>query len=418
MISLDAVDDTDVALLKTLPHFSALCRQGTLVRKVASVFVSNTYVIHTSMITGVHPEKHGIHENLWTQPGKADADWHWDSKDIKVPTLYEQAAKAGRSVCSIFYPVTCGANIRWNFPEVPGKMNLFQRAVRIFRGGTPSFVLTSLLQNRSYLKHLSEPYLDEFTTHAAARAIRSKRPDLLLLHLIDVDDHKHRFGPGSKEANAAVRRMDDRLSLLVEAMKATWPAEESAIIVFSDHGCLPVHAAVDPNDRLRAHGLIHGSGRRPDDFDAFFHNAGGTSFLKILKPEKKREIERALSELLQDVAVKRKLTADEMKISGMSEAFFCGIEAADGYCFGAEEKGQHGYSLKRENYWPFYLAAGGGVASGAEMNGGCVIDICPLAARLLGIPKWAMDGRDRLSGEQDELSGPSISDQERSRELK
>lgn len=399
MISLDAVDDTDVNLLLTLPHFSTLCKQGTLTRKVDSVLVSNTYVVHTSIITGTHPNKHGIHENLWTQPGKSDPDWHWDSADIKVPTLYEKAGEAGLSVCSIFYPVTCGAKIRWNFPEVPGKMGLASRAARIFRGGSPGFIFTSLFQNMKYLKHIAEPYVDDFTTQAAVRAIRSKRPDLLLLHLIDVDDHKHRFGPGSKEADDAVRRQDRRLGMLIQAMKETWPEDEAAILVFSDHGCLNVHTAVDPNDWLRQRGLIHGSGHRPEDFDAYFHNAGGTAFLKIVKREKREETLSALANILQELPAKRMLTPEEMHSSGMSEEFYCGIEAAEGYCFGAEEKGQHGYSLMRENYWPFYLAAGPEIPAGIVKEGGGVVDICPAAAHILGLPLWPMDGRDRLMEE-------------------
>ncbi|TGA98297.1 alkaline phosphatase family protein [Sporolactobacillus shoreae] len=398
MVSLDAVDNSDVDFLMQLPHFSSLCERGTLAREVESVLVSNTYVVHSSIITGRYPNSHGITENLLTQPGKDNPDWHWDSADIKVPTLYEKADEAGLSVCSIFYPVTCGANIRWNFPEVPGKISFLERAVKIFKGGTPGFILSSLLHYGKYLRHISEPYLDNFTTQAACGAIHRNNPDLLLLHLIDVDDHKHRFGPGSPQVHDALRRHDDRLGLLIDAVKNTWPDEEVSFLIFSDHGCLKVHSNFDPNDWLRQYGLIHGAARQPEDFDAFFHNAGGTSFLKIVNSEKKADAVRAVSALLQELPVKRMLTEEEMQISGMAAQFYCGIEASEGYCFGEEEKGQHGYGLLRKNYWPFYLASGSGIAKNKVIKGGCVTDICPLAANILDLPLWAMDGQDRLTG--------------------
>lgn len=396
MISLDAVDDTDVDFLIKLPGFASLCRRGTLVRKVNSVLVSNTYVIHSSIITGTYPFRHGIMENLRTQPGREDPDWHWDAADIQTPTLYGKAADAGLNVCSIFYPVTCGAPIRWNIPEVPGKMSLLSRAVKLFGGGSPGFIMSALFHDAHRLRHLSEPYLDDFTTHIACRAIKQKKPDLLLLHLIDVDDHKHHFGPGSPDVKEALRRLDTRLNQLIDAAEKTWKDDEVSFLIFSDHGCLSVNETVDPNDWLKAAGLIHGEGRRPEDYDAFFHNAGGTAFLKLLNPEKEADLLRMLPDFMSKPSAGRRLTEEEMQLSGMDRGFLCGIEAADGYSFGGPVKGQHGYGLRREGYHPFYLAAGSGIAAGNVLSGGSVMDVCPLAADMLGIPLWEMDGRDRV----------------------
>lgn len=397
MISLDATDDTDVDFLMGLPCFSSLCRHGTLVREVDSVLVSNTYVIHSSIITGTYPYRHGITENLLTQPGKKHPDWHWNAADIHTPTLYNKAADAGLNVCSIFYPVTCGARIRWNFPEVPGELSLFRRAVKLFGGGSPGFILSSLLHDAKQLRHLSEPYLDNFTTKIACRAIRQKEPDLLLLHLIDVDEHKHRFGPGSPQVKDALRRLDTRLHQLMDAAMSTWKDDEISFLIFSDHGCLKVDEAVDPNDWLKSAELIHGNGRRPEDYDAFFHNAGGTAFLKLLNPAKRTVVLQAVPDFLNSPSAGRRLTEEEMRLSGMDGVFLCGIEAADGYCFGDKAvKGQHGYGLQREGYHPFYLASGAGITNGQVIKGGTVMDLCPLAADLLGIPLWEMDGTNRV----------------------
>jgi hypothetical protein len=243
---------------------------------------------------------------------------------------------------------------------------------------------------------MAEPHLDNFLTQVAINALHRKKPDLLLLHLIDVDDHKHRFGSQSEQAKEALRRQDERLGLLITAIKECWTEDEYSVIVFSDHGCLPVHTAVEPNDFLKKYHLIRSPESNACDFDAYFHNAGGTAFLKILEPSKKDLALRAISEIKSEPFFKRKLTDAEMKISGMSKDYFCGLEAADGYCFGEFHYGQHGYSLNHENYHTFYLAAGNGVDSGKTFTGGCIVDICPLAAELLGIPAWEMDGIKRI----------------------
>ncbi|MCO7124469.1 ectonucleotide pyrophosphatase/phosphodiesterase [Sporolactobacillus shoreicorticis] len=398
MVSLDAVSTTDINTLKKLPNFSRLASHGTLVRNVQSVFISNTYPCHSSIITGVHPDRHGLIENTMSQPGNSAPNWRRDAHSVKAPKLYDQAAEIGMDVCSIFYPVTCGAKIKWNFPEVPGKMGILKRAAAILKGGSSWFILSSLWRNRNYLKKIAEPYLDDFTTHIALDALSQKKPDLLLLHLLDADDHKHRFGPDSQEASDALIRLDARLGRLTDAAFQAWGEENTAILVFSDHGCLNVHTSIDPNDWLRADGLICRAKDGSEHYDAFFHNGGGTSFLKILNASAKEAVLQHFSDYLSLPSVKRKLSDEEMNVSGLNQEFLCGIEAADGYSFGEPVKGSHGYSLAHDDYQPFYLAAGPGIGKNEVTEGGCIVDICPLAADLLGIPLWSMDGKNRLSG--------------------
>lgn len=339
----------------------------------------------------MQPCRHGLFENVLTQPGNPSPEWCVKASLLRAPTLYDRAAQAGLSVCSVFYPVTCGAaGIRWNLPEVPGRMSLGRRAHKMFGGGSPGFILSAIPSALPILRHIGEPELDDFLLRIAVRSLRFKRPNLLLLHLIDVDYHKHRFGPGSPEALAALKRLDTRLGRLLAAACAAF-GENMAVLVFSDHGCLPVHAVTEPNAWLAERGFLE-SGR----YDAFFHNAGGTSFLRLLNKARREELTAQLGGLLKRPGVSRFLTQQEMETSGMAGEFLCGIEAAEGYAFGQEERGQHGYSLCHEGYQPFYLAAGADVPRGLTETGGCITDICPLAASLLGLEPWRMDGVNRL----------------------
>ncbi len=396
MISLDAVDSEDAAFLNTLPHFGALARRGTLVEHVAPTFVTNTYPIHCSIITGVYPEKHGLIENLKTQPGKEGPDWNTQAELVRAPTLYQMAAKAGLTVCSILYPVTEGSpDIRYNIPEIPGRMPLLQRALRMLKGNAP-YLLGCIIRNIQYKRRRGSAGLDDLTTACAIDTLQKKRPNLLLLHLLDADMSKHEFGPKSPEAKEALVRLDERLGRLTQAMETLFQPDEWAILVFSDHGCLPVHTAVDPNDMLKRFGLIREPARSSADFDAFFHNAGGSAFCKLYRPEKRQALEAAISALLKEPYAARMLREDEMRPGGFESSFFCGIEAKEGYCFGKFHLGQHGYGLKSTGYRPFYLAVGPGIKEGEKLSGGCVVDICPLAAELLGLPLWEMDGINRI----------------------
>ena len=73
---------------------------------------------HTSMVTGCSPDKHGIIANTPFDPlSKNQGGWYWYAEDIRVPTLWDAAARAGLATASVDWPVTVGANINYNIAQ-------------------------------------------------------------------------------------------------------------------------------------------------------------------------------------------------------------------------------------------------------------------------------------------------------------
>ncbi|MBT6413946.1 MAG: hypothetical protein HOK12_06275, partial [Candidatus Marinimicrobia bacterium] len=70
---------------KDIPNLFRLMEMGEFCTDVQTVFPSLTYPAHTSMITGVLPEKHGIINNRPFNPDKIFVDWYWYADSIKVP---------------------------------------------------------------------------------------------------------------------------------------------------------------------------------------------------------------------------------------------------------------------------------------------------------------------------------------------
>ncbi|HEX3012597.1 MAG TPA: alkaline phosphatase family protein, partial [Syntrophomonadaceae bacterium] len=77
-----------------------------------------TYPAHTTIITGVFPDRHGIEANNPNQPGVKDPDWYWYYRDIKSPTLFDYARKSKMTVGTLFWPVTAVADVNYNLPEI------------------------------------------------------------------------------------------------------------------------------------------------------------------------------------------------------------------------------------------------------------------------------------------------------------
>ncbi|OEF98171.1 alkaline phosphatase family protein [Desulfuribacillus alkaliarsenatis] len=398
MISLDAVSSDDLEILQELPNFSKLRKKGTLVRDVKSVLISNTYPAHTSIITGTHPNKHGVIDNTLLLPERKSAKWRYHTGDIKVPTLFHKAKEQGLTTCSILYPVTGSAKIDYNILEIAGEMNPLKRAYIMLRHGSARYLISNLLRFRKYIKGIGQPALDDLTTAVAADGLVRYKPNLLALHLIDTDMQKHRYGINSEQTLESLHRQDERLGILMDALEKSGTSDKTSIIIFSDHDSLPVHTGINPNNFLIEQGIIQQTKDKLNRYDAYFHNAGGTTFLKLYNPKAEHGVRQAIDLFLKEPYVARKLTNEEMQVSGMDKEYMVGIEATDGYYFGKPGyKAQHGYALERAGYTPFYLAVGKGIQQGEALSGGCITDICPLAANMLGIPLWDMDGINRLN---------------------
>src|SRR5580658_8011376 len=122
MISVDGMRpdyiteaDAHGAKVPTLRRF---LKEGTYADGVVGVVPTVTYPSHTTLVTGVWPAKHGIFANTTFDPlQQNNQGWYWYTEDIRVPTLWDAAAAAGRTTASLQWPVTVGAHITWNIPE-------------------------------------------------------------------------------------------------------------------------------------------------------------------------------------------------------------------------------------------------------------------------------------------------------------
>ena len=398
ILSLDSLSEKDLDLLLGMKHFGSLLPEGTLVREVDSIFLTNTYPVHTSVITGCHPNRHGILDNPVYDPGNRKPDWNWYRKKIGTTTLYDEARRKRLKAASVLWPVTAGARIRYHIPEIFPKKRFQNQFCLSFRNGSVVTQAAALCRYGHLLDGRRQPNLDDFSTMVMADLIRRKKPDLALLHLIDVDSFKHKKGTTDNGTYAAVRRMDGRLGLLLEAIRDS--GEAYSLIFFSDHGGRPVDRTIDPNDYLVKMGIKVPTEEDKRDWEAWFRPCGGSAIL-YLNTRDNRMNDRIMKQVEELVEMKtegigRLLSKEEMDLSGFGAEAFLGIEAAPGMEFknnGSHFKANHGYGAGGEDYKVFYFAMGSGIVKGSQQRGGSLLEIAPLACRVLGLDPWEMDGR-------------------------
>ena len=235
VISLDAVGTEDLPYLKTLPNFSRFWRDAAVCEQVRSVYPSLTYPAHTSIITGKYPSGHGIVNNLRIQPEREKPDWFWQRKFIQGETLYDLVGKEGGRTAALLWPVTGGAKIRWNLPEVLPNRPWQNQVMVSCINGSPLYELD--LQRRfGHLRNgVRQPDLDNFVQASLLYTLKTRRPDLTLVHFTDADTNRHLYGVRSREAKEALRRHDRRLGEIFRLLEEMGWSGCANVAVLGDH---------------------------------------------------------------------------------------------------------------------------------------------------------------------------------------
>jgi predicted AlkP superfamily pyrophosphatase or phosphodiesterase len=231
LVSIDGLDwrylrDRDAQGLK-IPHLRGLLAKSQVADGVTGVWPTVTWPSHTSMITGVAPIRHGILANAG---GPLDiTQSYWSASKIKVPTLTQCAAGAGLTTAAINWPVTVGAAITWNLPEVYAK----RKGASSDMETTARYSTPGLMEEitRAQPSFTSPWFDDQMETIAAVHLLKTKKPDLMLVHLSETDTAQHEEAPFTPAAKRALEEADARLGEMLGALSS-----EYGVAVVSDHG--------------------------------------------------------------------------------------------------------------------------------------------------------------------------------------
>ena len=200
VISFDCLSSLDSQKLRTLPNFSELLRSASICENVETIYPSVTYPCHASIVTGNYPNQHGVPTNTLLQPGKESPDWYWGRRYIQGTTLYDEAKKADLSTAALLWPVTAKAKIDYHMPEIFANRPWHHQILTSLWNGSKRYQFDLNKRFGHLRKGIEQPELDDFVTASAVHTIKTKKPNLMLIHLVDLDSQRHRHGFSSEEA--------------------------------------------------------------------------------------------------------------------------------------------------------------------------------------------------------------------------
>jgi predicted AlkP superfamily pyrophosphatase or phosphodiesterase len=401
-----------------MPTIRQLAAEGARAEKMKAVMPTVTWPNHTTLVTGVTPAKHGVIGNSWLDRARNEiVPVIWDSllsKDemIKVPTIYDVAKQAGLITAAVTWPGSRSAKtLDWTVPCVTSS-TLF------IRHSTPS-----LLEE---FKRAGIPYENEADGfkpgHGEDRdrlhvrmfnhIIRTHRPQLALMHILDVDHVQHAHGPQSPEAYASVKFADGLVREIWDELQKTFPGKATVLVV-SDHGFFPFRQQVLPNVVLRKAGLLTTTGNKITGGQVWAVSQGGASLLYVTDTKNRERLTRQVVTVFKDMeGVALTLTTRDFPRYGLADPVrqprMCDVvlSAKCGYTFSdsvagdeavtapaKETKGSHGYDHNEPMMHATFIAWGAGIRRSAKVGTIANTSVAPTIATLLGLEMKNTDGQ-------------------------
>lgn len=273
-----------------------LLKQARVFRPVETTIPAVTYPAHTSMVTGNHVARHRIHSNHPVDPwGLSKDGWTWFAEDIGAPTLWDIAARKGKTVANLQWPVTMisGSKIRYHIPQFDrSKGPEEQKLMRVL--STPGL-------HREIEQHtgvsLTEYSGDDERIKAARYLWKKKSPDLMLLYNPGLDSIEHAHGAYSPAAFRHLELLGREMEKFLAEIRKSSPHDRVRVLVVSDHGFMTYKGKCYPNSILRSMGYIDSESR---SWDYIFDTAGGVARL-VGKPGAAPFAARAFADKISQV---------------------------------------------------------------------------------------------------------------------
>jgi len=392
-----------------IPNLRRFLREGTYAEGVQGVVPTVTYPSHTTLVTGVWPVKHGILANGTFDPLRKNQEgWYWYTEDIRVPTLWDAWAQAGRTTASIQWPVTVGARINWNIPEF-WRADTPEDAKLLRAVSTPGLLAEAQAELGEYRGGIdSSPEGDENRGRYAQWILEKKRPALLTLHLTALDHIEHETWPFSEEAVAVLERLDAVIGNLREVAERLAPGR-AFVTVVSDHGFVKTDTQLNLFSAFREEKLFSVDEKgKVADWKAMPWVAGGSAAIVLKDPKDAAtlaHVRELLSRLAADQAngIDRVLEADELhRRGGYPPASFL-VSLKPGWRTGATLEGPVVSKVKPggthgelPDLRASYFLIGPGVPAGRSLGLIDMRDVAPTLAHLAGLLLPSADGKNLL----------------------
>jgi predicted AlkP superfamily pyrophosphatase or phosphodiesterase len=178
-----------------VPHIQSLIKKGSCSLEAKTVIPARTLPAHTSLLTGLTPERHGMKINFWVP----------FMKHVGIETIFSVAKEKGLKTAMFV------GKDKLRYLAKPDSVDHFEST-----GEAPGSNDTIASRFSSYMK--------------------TERPELVLIHFPEPDLTGHQMGWMSEDYIKALEQVDRAIKVILESLDEAGIYEHTLLIITSDHG--------------------------------------------------------------------------------------------------------------------------------------------------------------------------------------
>lgn len=413
---LDALASYDLKQMSELDNFKWMFEEGSYIKHVEPIYPSYTYPCHCTIITGNTVKHHGVPHNAILEVENNDAPWYNQREDVKCPTLFDYAKKAGYLTCSLSWPVSGKADIDLNMPMIVPASYMGEHPETFLEGNASKELMDRYFWKYGRFLKGKDRSLDLFTMALAPDIIRDyHQPDVMFVKMCDLDSARHGNGVYSEEAKEQLRKHNHEFGVLLESIKRYGDFEHTNFVVLGDHGQQDITKNLNVNILLRDAGFIRcDENGKLIDYDAYCHSVSMSAWIQLKNPKDSQTKERVYNFLksLKDNPeynigyLYTKQEADEL--FGLTGPLDFVIEGKQPMAFSSTLEGRDAFekylkpgqhtSVASHGHLPWrdetttFIAAGPNVKKGVVIERSSMVNEAPTMAAMLGLEMENIDG--------------------------
>ncbi|WP_289137929.1 alkaline phosphatase family protein [uncultured Brevibacillus sp.] len=225
LISLDGLSYTSFA--RRAPQF--IQNGYSYCKKMITTFPSVTFSAHATAITGNHPDKHSVFDNVVSHAQTLERiELYGDHDSLCNETFHKQTifyslARHGVTSCCIHWPLTSGN------PYI-------------------QHLITESNSKKKLRESMSVNEIDREALRETIQAIESEKYDFIAARFIGYDALSHQHGKDSIEASEYLDRLFAHINQIEISLKKS--KQPYNLLLFSDHGQSDIEAFFYPNEIL------------------------------------------------------------------------------------------------------------------------------------------------------------------------
>jgi predicted AlkP superfamily pyrophosphatase or phosphodiesterase len=314
---------------------------------------------------------------------------------VHSPTIYDVAHEAGLTTAQVDWVAIYNAKtIDWKFPELPEPDGEIEK--KLIADGTVTAEQLKTFENSS------QAWQDEIWTDAAVRILEDHRPNLLLFHLLTLDDINHEYGPMSNASLTAMAWLDSQVKRVVDVLERPGFAGRATVIIVSDHGFRAYKHRIHGNVLLGEKGILTAGGADGKlRGDAWVVPEGGIGMVYVRDSGRKAEVISQIRSIYSNAeGIEKVYGVEDFAGLGLptpvqsDQGSDLVLAAKPDYAFAGDDArtyitdasgGTHGFLNSDPQMQAVFMAWGAGVPKGTNLGAITNREVAPTIAKLLGL---------------------------------